>query len=740
MPAITRDGCAAVAHTARDQARMQLQVLYQDGRGWCQLSYCNGDPRFEKLTVSGWYQWPRQAHELLDCASFLAEQYGNVYISQCLHTKRERIKSTALPSRVLWCDDVPAGDDYSAVVRSSAASRQAYIVIDTPLPYEERSALQRRWRATVGGDPASADAIKPVRLSGGYNTKRHDHFPVTLESASGTVYKVDQLTARWPELASRDDIGTFDALDIAAVELKRGNINALIARANKTLPDLARRELHGRGTAPTTSEARFRVIYGLVSVGFPDDEIGALLAYWHDTGALSWGSKEGKGLKIQTDDISRCIAKSVAKVTAERDRCGKTLNRIATRGATELPPAPLSKSTARKDRPQTITAAAYLDWVHANLVSGMLLMTRAECAAEHHTSVKTIQRLEDLLGLKRKQWEQHGSYLRVDNIAVPPTNNCTHAILRVDNIAVLPTKTEAENELRVDNIAVVSTLKNARSALPDAESSQVIDSRITPPLSCLDACPVTAPTGAAVHPENSVDAVTSAAASASGDARPADVSPRQDACAAEGGGVLLHDVPIGISSDDVSLAQDARAAQPGGVLLHDVSVGMSSDLGRLSALRTLVRAAFDAVPRDYANVQTGVLGNVTVKRVMAYVAEQQVSFGDDELRDLVVEERYRREALALKELSLNGLRAELRKAESMLQVSKKRNEPTAWLLVRIDKLKAEMRTRPPEPEPVKLRRRVGGPVRPDQRAAGVAYQQALLDDLDAALGRGRLRA
>lgn len=239
-------------------------------------------------------------------------------------------------------------------------------------------------------------------LAGGYTTKRHGRFPVPLESATGTVYHLDQLTAHWPELAAHDGPSTIPSLDMTGVELKRGNIKALIARANKTLPDLARRELNGRGTAATTSEACYRVIYGLVWVGFPDDEIGALIAYWHDTGTLSWGSKEGKGLKAKTDDICRCIAKSVAKITAERARSGKTLHRVATRGATDLLPAPLAKPPVRKDRPQTITATTYFNWVYANLVGNVLLMTRAECAAEHHTSVKTIQRLEDALGLRRK--------------------------------------------------------------------------------------------------------------------------------------------------------------------------------------------------------------------------------------------------------------------------------------------------------------------------------------------------
>lgn len=155
----------------------------------------------------------------------------------------------------------------------------------------------------------------------------------------------------------------------------------------------------------------------------------------------------------------------------------------------------------------------------------------------------------------------------------------------------------------------------------------------------------------------------------------------------------------------------------------------------LSDLRTLVREAFDVVPRLYANTQTGELGKITCKRVMLFVEDAGALCDRPTCKALIVEERRRREALTLKALSFDGLRAELRKAESLLGRATRRNEPIAWLLVRRDLLQAEMRTRPDEPEQARKLRRKGGPAKPDQRAAARQVEADLLDELDAALGR-----
>lgn len=159
----------------------------------------------------------------------------------------------------------------------------------------------------------------------------------------------------------------------------------------------------------------------------------------------------------------------------------------------------------------------------------------------------------------------------------------------------------------------------------------------------------------------------------------------------------------------------------------------------LTELRTAIREAFDAVPRLYPNAATGEVGKVTLKRVVAFLEAAGRVCEPATIAALVQEERYRRQALTLKALSFNALRAELRLAESKLAQIRKQGGNSSYWRVRIDVLQAEMRLRPCEPEEVKRRRRRGGPVRPDQRAAAVQYEQELLDQVDAALGRAPLR-
>lgn len=155
----------------------------------------------------------------------------------------------------------------------------------------------------------------------------------------------------------------------------------------------------------------------------------------------------------------------------------------------------------------------------------------------------------------------------------------------------------------------------------------------------------------------------------------------------------------------------------------------------LSQLRTLVREAFDVIPRAYVNPATGELGKITLKRVAACLEEVGAVPDVDELAALVQEERYRRQEQTLRTLSLNGLRAQLRTAEHKIAQGKQRGEDVSFWWVWADKVRAEMRLRPAEPDEVKQRRRKGGPAKPDQRVAAQQYEADLFAQLDVVLGR-----
>ena len=143
----------------------------------------------------------------------------------------------------------------------------------------------------------------------------------------------------------------------------------------------------------------------------------------------------------------------------------------------------------------------------------------------------------------------------------------------------------------------------------------------------------------------------------------------------------------------------------------------------LTLLRTAIRASFDRwQATQRLDRRTGELKrcNVTRHRIEVDLWAEGLGLAAPELvKMLIAEERQRRERLALKAFSFDGLRAELRKIEARLARAQRRHESIGWLRVRIDLLQAEMRTRPVEPEEVKRRRRKGGPARPDQRAPEV---------------------
>ncbi len=207
-------------------------------------------------------------------------------------------------------------------------------------------------------------------------------------------------------------------LDLALVEKRRGNIQVIIDRVTKTLPDMARRALAHPDSCPSYSEARYRVIGGLVRIGLPDDEIAALIHYWADTDQLPWGHLDGKSLNQKNGDIVRVIGKHEAGMAQK----GRPRIIAPTRGAGLLPSQPIAKPKARDDRPQRLTAAQLLAWYKQEANSGVVLLSQGDVAKAHGISTRTIIRLEQKLGdaIERVS-KQHSSHIRLrpsyDNIA-----------------------------------------------------------------------------------------------------------------------------------------------------------------------------------------------------------------------------------------------------------------------------------------------------------------------------------
>lgn len=407
---VRRDSMIAVPPVQKDQQEFLSQTeqfigfLYSAQSGYCELSYIDGDPRYESGTTFGWYSWPKQQDQLLADIDLLAEQYGNVYVSQSLHRARgKRNYATALPASVLWIDDAPEQPvlPYSLVLRTSAGSRQAFYLLDQPLPALERSQLQGDIARALQADACSADAVHRIRVPGGFNTKQHGRYPVHIEQASGQRAALADLRDVYPATPLRCQPATQNW---ALIESQQRDIHPLVERARRTLSPYAKATLKEPDSAPSYSEARYRVIYGLVAVGFPDDEIAALIWVWSDKGHLPWSHLEGKSRTAQATDIERCIAKSRAALAAK----GRIITITPTRGYQPGQDAPpLLDVLNAPDRPGTIpipahkaqrrTTADLWAWYEEQASNNTVFAQLGDIAAALGCSEGTIKRLEKQL-------------------------------------------------------------------------------------------------------------------------------------------------------------------------------------------------------------------------------------------------------------------------------------------------------------------------------------------------------
>ena len=189
--------------------------------------------------------------------------------------------------------------------------------------------------------------------------------------------------------------------------------------------------------------------------------------------------------------------------------------------------------------------------------------------------------------------------------------------------------------------------------------------------------------------------------------------------------------------EPIASASDEGAGNTGGAVCASLSAEPSaSTLTSAVALPPeLVRMlhALEQVPRQYANPTTGQLGKVTVQRVGAYLGVEP----DAALRrELFNARHYRREValsawLAAPTTTSAMLKAEIRKAEHQADRSVEQGgADAAYWRYRADRCRLELAKRPPASERPAKR---GGPVKPNQRAAGARYQASLWEVADAAL-------
>ncbi len=424
----------------RAQAGEQLDLMYGNDRGWVELAYIDGPPdgAYEgapkpPAQTEGWYPWPAMRDQLLDKIGKLAECYGNVYVSVSLYQrsygrKKEYGKRYVKPGRAILIDDARI-QDATFTVETSPGNHQSWFLLDSVEDAATREQIARRAAYASGGDTGGWDATQLARIAGTHNTKRKcgEPFPIRLAQSQGPRHNPDKLLERWPATVER--VHSDTSVNWHDVALQRGNLERLLNADHmprRLSPKaFAHRVLTGDVVTLDRSLRRFWVCKGLAGVGYPDDEIAAILEELCD-----YGHTAEKGADWLREDITRCIAESRKQWADE----GRVITITPSHGGLTQPAAPINdtprKSRARKDRPQRITTLAYYEDV-CRLADAMQCVnaTRAEQAARYSVSIATIARIEHELTqqglLKRHTIRKHGgttSHLQVSriNIAAAP--------------------------------------------------------------------------------------------------------------------------------------------------------------------------------------------------------------------------------------------------------------------------------------------------------------------------------
>jgi hypothetical protein len=141
------------------------------------MSIPKGMPGYSPLKEE-WYRWPRQRTEVNERFAHLDQRGVNTYVRQCLFSRRSGAQACALPSRIVWQDDVT--DEHkpcSVLIQTSERKYQAILRLDRPANMAERKRQAPQWHAssadTEDAQHASYDPAHHIRVAGGHNSKGH---------------------------------------------------------------------------------------------------------------------------------------------------------------------------------------------------------------------------------------------------------------------------------------------------------------------------------------------------------------------------------------------------------------------------------------------------------------------------------------------------------------------------------------------------------------------------------------
>lgn len=184
-----------------------LDYLFEEDDGLICAGYIDGDPSIPKgqpgyvPLKEAWFHSRRQRRDALIWLAVHDQLGHNTYVRQCLFSKQSGCEANALPSRIIWQDDVTdPHKPCSVLIQTSERKYQALIRLDRPATTAERKRLATTWREESKNceddQNVSKDVAHHIRLPGGHNSKGHGWHPVTDAMRSERVYPADKLLAR----------------------------------------------------------------------------------------------------------------------------------------------------------------------------------------------------------------------------------------------------------------------------------------------------------------------------------------------------------------------------------------------------------------------------------------------------------------------------------------------------------------------------------------------------------------
>lgn len=438
-----------------DQARRYFRAIYGDQCGYAELATIEGDPDDPQHTWrrEWFYYTPARIEELIERCVDLDQTFGNLYTSTMLYSTAARTVTGILPGRAIFVDDATEEDSaYTYVVQTSPGSRQAWLIADRLLSWENNKAIRTAAQADKSGKADYKVARVPgistntKRTAGGQYTEplgnpcakwiKGTGYRAHTRRGSRRLYTVEELRERyrpaepterttialdWPEpsiafwLSNLDALTNADGLPWIATSQTtqfylayHGKIDELIARC----PWLAEDLLKG-GDDVNRSMLRCVIAQGLRFCRLPFPIFAAFCWRYFDADAR----RAGRGSKWLEEEIARLWAEKTRPhrdgEMTEQEVIDRRLTKAPIQAAQPIPAIVVSP----KGRPATMDASGYYAWLNANTDGdGIKMGSQGTIAELLGRGVATIRRWERVLKdegkIERRTFaHRHDSYL-----------------------------------------------------------------------------------------------------------------------------------------------------------------------------------------------------------------------------------------------------------------------------------------------------------------------------------------